>query len=203
MGDVVNLMPLFLVPSLGWVCLKGRVNFFQSDSMWHWTHDHWVGRGVCYWEHWHLFKLFQLITDVLHKRLYGDISDVWQHQGHIFVTTDEGRKLFTFDCKPLNRHRVSSNTECCDFVDNVESLQVEQYYLRSKTEYCHFLDRMLKIVRENSTMYHEVSSTRENSTMYHEVSSKTECFCHVVERILSVFKENSTMLGVKLSDSVM
>ncbi|BFY99573.1 hypothetical protein BsWGS_02613 [Bradybaena similaris] len=54
-----------------------------------------------------------LITDVLHKRLYGDISDVWQLQGHIFVATDEGRKLFTFDCKPLNQHHLFGN-QCLD-----------------------------------------------------------------------------------------
>ncbi|KAI8787022.1 Hermansky-Pudlak syndrome 6 protein [Biomphalaria glabrata] len=36
------------------------------------------------------------------QREYGDIDQIWELPGHLFLTTDNGNKLFTFDCKPLS-----------------------------------------------------------------------------------------------------
>ncbi|KAH9509746.1 hypothetical protein Btru_044419 [Bulinus truncatus] len=38
--------------------------------------------------------------------VHGDIDRVWVLPGHFFMTTDKGKKLFTFDCKPLSHQHV-------------------------------------------------------------------------------------------------
>lgn len=48
----------------------------------------------------------ELFEDVVHKKVYGDITQIFILPGHIFITTDHGRKLFTFDCKPVSYQHV-------------------------------------------------------------------------------------------------
>ncbi|GFO19316.1 hermansky-pudlak syndrome 6 protein [Plakobranchus ocellatus] len=43
----------------------------------------------------------ELFSDVVCKKKYGNISQVWHFPGHILITTHDGRKLFTFDCIPV------------------------------------------------------------------------------------------------------
>ncbi|XP_005098444.1 uncharacterized protein LOC101847957 [Aplysia californica] len=53
----------------------------------------------------------ELFSELVHRRLYGDITQVWHHPGHIFITTNDGHKLFTFDCKPVtHQHAFDSGT---------------------------------------------------------------------------------------------
>ncbi|GFR84246.1 ATP-dependent RNA helicase DBP2 [Elysia marginata] len=43
----------------------------------------------------------ELFHDVVCKKTYGNISQVWHLPGHIVLTTNDSRKLFTFDCIPV------------------------------------------------------------------------------------------------------
>ncbi|RUS85169.1 hypothetical protein EGW08_007073 [Elysia chlorotica] len=43
----------------------------------------------------------ELFHDVVCKKAYGNVSSIWHFPGHIVITTNEGRKLFTFDCIPV------------------------------------------------------------------------------------------------------
>ncbi|KAK3803848.1 hypothetical protein RRG08_029440 [Elysia crispata] len=43
----------------------------------------------------------ELFCDVICKNRYGNVSSVWHFPGHIVLTTNEDRKLFTFDCIPV------------------------------------------------------------------------------------------------------
>ncbi|CAL1529547.1 unnamed protein product [Lymnaea stagnalis] len=48
----------------------------------------------------------ELFIDVVCKRVFGDVTQIFILPGHIFITTDHGRKLFTFDCKPVSYQHI-------------------------------------------------------------------------------------------------
>ena len=64
------------------------------------------------------FSLFQLLEDVILYRSFGAIQRVWLCSGHIFVSLDNGRRLVTFDSKPVDLIQVRrscfvhQNSEC-------------------------------------------------------------------------------------------
>ena len=64
------------------------------------------------------FSLFQLLEDVILYRSFGAIQRVWLSSGHIFVSLDNGRRLVTFDSKPVDLIQVRrfcfvhQNSEC-------------------------------------------------------------------------------------------
>ncbi|XP_059148398.1 uncharacterized protein LOC131935769 isoform X3 [Physella acuta] len=72
----------------------------------------------------------ELFTDVC-RRVYGDVSQVWALPGHILITTDNGRKLFTFDCKPLSYQNMS-NIGCLD-ISHLRSSLVDVFMVSVDT----------------------------------------------------------------------